>query len=424
MLLRLSIFYAITIHIAACHAAEEPVEMEIPLAEIWALEMPGTKDIHGLDFGEPQPRQNVGWGTLEYQKSREDAINEMKLALAAKLPSEEAPRGFIFPWKPTVPMLRRVSDTLRTAKKYQILDFEIKEYPQGSDITLVFFSYPASYRIEIREIKRHEQTITVGYQAVPHHIADSTVHFALIPLKDLPAGTYQVNFEQLRMDNSFHKQGFMPMLREQERRLVCNDFSFRVWEPVEPDLTEPSANAIDIPLASIWGSGMPGTIDIQEINSDHDDVRESVLNAIRKAHSMRKIWDKAGKGFAVAGTGKQALEQVAMIVTGRKLTRSNFSPDEDINLFLFTRSGGTIVRLDRITRDGHQIRVEYHFGSRNDVGTPLTFALVPLGKLDKGRYSVEMIMKPPQPAPMNTFQAISPNHLETVLSQNFSFSVQ
>lgn len=136
-----------------CSAYAEEIE-QVPLSEIWALDMPGTKDIHGLDFGEQYPRQNVGWGPTEYQESRETAINEMFVALSEKLPSEVAPRAFIFPHQPSVPILKRVSENLRRAKKYEVIEFEPKEFRNDSDMTLVFFSYPSSYYVHVKEVTR------------------------------------------------------------------------------------------------------------------------------------------------------------------------------------------------------------------------------------------------------------------------------
>ncbi len=398
---------------------------ETPLSDIWALNMPGTKDVYGLGFA----KQEIGWGPTEYREMRENAIDQMKLALSEKLPSVNAAKGFIVSWQPDSYMLKRTSDILRMAKKYEVFDYDTKEYQKGSDLTLIYFSYPSSYYNHIKEVKREDHKITVSYQLVPHYSGDSSVHFALIPLKDLPNGEYQVKFEQLQMDKEFYNAGFIPYSHTQEKRFVCNNFSFRIWEPVEPDLTEASKDAIEIPLDSIWGFRMPGTKDIREIDIPYPNGRETTAGNISKSLYTSKVGQKAGPILTVKGSGKEALASVEKIITNRMQAPSIFSTSDDINLYVYARSASAGARLDRIVRDGRQIRIEYHFGYRDDDGTALNFVMVPLGKLEKGRYSVEMVMKPRHPDsenmyPANNYGIISPDRLELYLSRNTSFSVQ
>jgi hypothetical protein len=422
MLIRI---FAIAVLCVCCSNGQaEDKAVEIPLSEIWALDMPGTRDVYGLEFGEKAPRMNVGWGPVEYNQSRVTAINRMIEAISKKLPSEEAPRAFIFSGEPSVPALARISEMLYGVKKFQMLEFDHKKYPRGGQMTLVFFSYPSNYYVHIKEVAKIDHLITVKYQLVPHFTAESTMHFALIPLQELSTGEYQVRFEQLRMDKSFIKTGFIPMSNSQEKRFVCNNFQFQVWEPVEPDTTEASAEALDIPLKEIWGYSMPGTKDISELDSENEDPMQSVSSRIRRANSQMKMWEKAGKGFAVSGTPQEALAEAERVFTAKKQRTSVFTPEDEISLFVFTRGGGGSALLERIVRDGRQIRVEYHIGSRSEGGVPLHLALVPLGKLDKGRYSVEMIMRRPQPGPIGAPKPISQDFLDTYISQNFSFSVQ
>jgi len=402
---------------------------EIPLSEIWALNMPGTKDVYGLGFAESDKRRYAGWGPTEFREMRERSINQMMLALSDKLPSEKAARGFIVPWQSNSQVLKRIGELIRTAKKNEIFDIDVKEYPKGSDVTLIYFSYPSSYYNHIKEVERDGHKITVGYQLVPHYSGDSTVNFALIPLKDLPAGEIQVKFRQLPMDKKFYEAGFIQVNRSQQMRLVCNDFSFRIWEPVKPDRTEASKDAEDISLGSIWGFKMPGTKDIREIDTPHPSDRDTIARKISRSLYSGKVGQKAGPILTVKGSGKEALLSVERIISKRMQAPSVFEQSDDINLYIYARSAGAGARLDRIVRDGRQIRIEYHLGSRDDVGTALRFVLVPLGKLEKGRYSVEMIMKPRDPDsenryPANKYRVISPDHLKAYLSQNTSFSVQ
>lgn len=402
---------------------------EIPLSEIWALDMPGTKDVYGLGFAEPDRHRDAGMGPVEFRAMRKEAIDQMSLALYEKLPSERAAKGFIVPWNPNSHMLKRAGSILREAKRYDHFDVDIKEYPKGSDITLIYFSHPSSCYNHIKEIKREGHEITVKYQLVPHYTVDSTAHFALIPLENLEVGEYEVKFEQLRMEQKFEKAGFIPFSSTQRRRYVCNDFSFRIWEPVEPDRTEATEDAIEIPLDSVWGFHMPGTRDTREIDTPHPTSSRTTAQEISRSLHTSKIGQKAGPILAVKGSGEEALVSIERIISKRMQAPLIFSPSDEINLYVFTRCSAG-ARLDRIMRDGRQIRIEYHFGSREDGGVPLRFVLVPLGKLEEGRYSVEMVMKPRQPDsenkyyPVNRYGVVSPDYLRTCLCQNTSFSVQ
>lgn len=163
------ILLALFIGLVASTAAQAG---EIPLKSIWALDMPGTKDVRELD-----PRTT----------SKETLIGKINRVFFTKL-DEGAEPGRCFVVK------GEGKDALEHAEKVLVHNEpRLKNAPQGAVLSLVFYAHPVSGYLHIDSVQYSEGQLTVNYKVVAHAEANATSHFALIPLPtDLPKGKLSI----------------------------------------------------------------------------------------------------------------------------------------------------------------------------------------------------------------------------------------
>ena len=179
----------------------------IPLDAIWALKMPGTRNIRELD-----PPKNIKHKTV---------INRIHLALFIKT-TDEKPAG------PCFLVTGEGKEALQKASKV-IVDKEVpaKTHPTGKELTLFFYSNAAPGYVHIHSVERSESRITVNYQVVIHQMSNATVHFALIPLGHLPAGKFTVDIKEMEPPTPYSNQALVD-------RAVCDPCSFIIEKESVP----------------------------------------------------------------------------------------------------------------------------------------------------------------------------------------------
>ncbi len=381
--------------------ADEPKEhaevATIPLDQIWGYSLPDTRDIAGITLPETDPQEGViGRTDAMFRRQREQNIEQLRRALTAKPPTERALPGFVLPRHPDFFTLQKASNRVAGMMQYahEKRRFESETFRAGEDMTLVFFTHPASYYVRLRKVGRQDNEITVQYEFEPHASPEVTVHFALIPLGKLPAGEYQVRFEQIPLAQKYREAGFDPV-EPDALTIVCRPFSFKMWEPAD---SAPAKDATSIPLDQIWAYDIPGARDMHELEPKPDPTlsvdefaRRSDIWKISKVLSrFPKEGTKAGSAFLVVGTGKEALTQAEAVFSSGKDTRNFFPPDSDLSLVFYSQICGRYVRITSVERSADAITVKYQFVAHQ---TPLMskhFALIPIGKLPEGTYQVKI----------------------------------
>jgi hypothetical protein len=177
---------------------------EIPLKEIWALDMPGTRDIRELD-----PR------TTE----EPTAITKINRVFFTKLDEGTEP-GKCFLVK------GKGREALENAEKVLVCNEpRLKSAPQGAALSLVFYAHPAPGYVHLDSVEYSKGLIAINYQVVIHPETNATSHFALIPLPtDLPPGKLAIKAVQVpAKDNKVP----MPDPKRTERA-VCESCSFAI----------------------------------------------------------------------------------------------------------------------------------------------------------------------------------------------------
>jgi len=201
---------------------------------------------------------------------------------------------------------------------------------------------------------------------------------------------------------------------------------------------------VEIPLNTIWGWEIPGTRDIKTLEPDHfgPAVRElpgqeqnellysSLTYLISEAlyHQVEKK-RPIGPGFAVQGTGRHALEAVKVMLEQEQLLIQTFSHGTEVSLFFFTRDSGHYVHLKDVRQLEQAVVISYRFVPHSDIGVTtkqLTkhFALIPLGKLAVGKYSVQILRSPMEKRYQKHGRPTSQELVEKLICKSFSFSVE
>jgi hypothetical protein len=167
-------------------------QTEIPLKDVWAHLMRGTRDIREL--------------------SKEDiaAIRET-LSNGTQKQAEAGPCFIVFGDE---------KEALRRARK-MIVDDEKPVTSLRSDgaAWLVFYSYAAPGYVCLESVSQSEGKVIVQYEVLIHATANATQHFALIPLGKLPAGELNVEIAEVVSDTPYSNH-------EKTERSVCDSCTF------------------------------------------------------------------------------------------------------------------------------------------------------------------------------------------------------
>ncbi len=192
-----------------CSAVAADDTVTIPLKDIWALEMPGTKDVNELD-----PKQ---------------LLIPMVIGQLRRIPVDQLP-----PYKPAdageaFAVVGSGTNALKAAYRVFV---DKKKPPQSfasnDAISIVFFAYQFGAYVHVDHVERNGTTIEIFYRFVPHLTAEVTQHFAIIPVGHLSAGDYDVKITQLPMMGGYVPPKAIPIDQDAEQKYVCKPFSFSV----------------------------------------------------------------------------------------------------------------------------------------------------------------------------------------------------
>ena len=199
----------LTANASAQTGKAESEEVTIPLEEIWAYGMPGTRKIE--EIARLSDMRSLG------------PIFESWFNRAEKLKFKNVTGpGFA------------VSGSGRSALQAALAVFMGKEkrrrvFTPKDEVTIVFFSEPpGGNHVRIEQVQRDDNHIEIQYWLEPYTEQTVTQDLALIPLGKLPAGKYEVEMRQLPRDHIFIKLGYKPLDEDWSRKLLCKPFKFVV----------------------------------------------------------------------------------------------------------------------------------------------------------------------------------------------------
>ncbi len=200
---------------------------------------------------------------------------------------------------------------------------------------------------------------------------------------------------------------------------------------------------VEIPLNKIWAWKMPGTQDIKTLEPKHfgptvrklpeQEQVDLLLSSLSQQIDFaigRQTDEKQpiGPGFAVAGTGHKALASVKEAMEQDQMPSQTFTFGTDISLFFFTRSSGWPVQLKSVAKLENTITVQYYFVPHrsNDLifgRSNRYFALIPLGILPAGSYSVNAFQTIERKYTGRDFQTVDKEAGEKRVCKSFTFTV-
>lgn len=188
-------------------AGEKPVV--VPLNEIWAYNMPRTRDVGDLDAVK---KQN---GVTKHP-----LVTEIVRSLVLKRPKKSDSVGPAFIVRGTGKEALRNAHAVLTNRALPSTKFS-----SATDLTLVFHTTLGGPYAHIDSAERSGRTIAVRYRLVSHNNREDTPHFALIPLRTLGSGNYDVKIELLGL---FDETGARKSPSDKSKSVVCSDSAFDV----------------------------------------------------------------------------------------------------------------------------------------------------------------------------------------------------
>jgi hypothetical protein len=189
--------------VLCCSISRAEEAVEIPLSEIWASEMPGTKDI----------------GELHKQWKPEDI---------ARFQRKPTPKEG--PARPTFAVQGMGFEALRNSYEVLIEKKDPKRsFDANTEISIVFFSHEDNWYVHIQSVELKNKTITINCDMVTHETQETTRHFALIPIGKLTSGKYQIEVVVSQVDRTGQPISH-PLDKEVVNRIISGSSTFSINE--------------------------------------------------------------------------------------------------------------------------------------------------------------------------------------------------
>jgi len=156
-----------------------------------------------------------------------------------------------------------------------------------------------------------------------------------------------------------------------------------------------------IPLDQIWALDMPNTQDIQKLDPRKNlQVKNNTIVATirRELFVCTELKEKAGPCFLVLGEGKEALKEMAKVIADKKEHEKILPAGKLISLAFYSFSAPGYVQIHSVKRTDSLITVRYQIVIHQTTEATVHFALIPIGKLADGKFTVEILeVAPPTP---------------------------
>jgi hypothetical protein len=204
--------------------------------------------------------------------------------------------------------------------------------------------------------------------------------------------------------------------------LICGStiLAFNLRAAADERVTADNATS-EIPLMEIWGFRIPGT---HELRTTRD------AEIVRQIQAIQRALPTAGtktagvpSGFAVLGTGKEALRAARAVIADGKQPSESFPAGSDISLVFFSYKFGSYVHLKKVIRRDHDITIEYVFVPHATKEMSEHFALIPLLNCPEGRIRVEVEQMPSDVLQIQNSELrhVDPEIFRKVVCKSFSF---
>ncbi len=170
-------------------ANDRPSAVIIPLKDIWACEMAGTRDVRELEpnnFGEAVRNLSSEEKALRLHGSLTTQIQQSLRFDRKKLAG------------PCFAVVGTGKEALKRAYEVLVEKKEpLRSFRSGDQLSVVFYSYQFGSAVQLQSVALRGNTIEIQYAFIPHRTLNITTHFALIPVGKLPQGAIDVHIQQV-----------------------------------------------------------------------------------------------------------------------------------------------------------------------------------------------------------------------------------
>ena len=187
-------------------------------------------------------------------------------------------------------------------------------------------------------------------------------------------------------------------------------------------------NTAETSLKDIWAQKMPGTKDIAELEPNAqgnipkaDRDRPLAMEISEALHYQ--IGKEPAEGFIVQGAGKSALQTAHDVLTNKQKHQSKFSDDSELSVIFFSYQFGAYVHLESVKESGKVIEIRYRFVPHETKEVTDHFAIIPLGKLEPGKYRVDIIRDRSDEKPVEAPAGPGQDWENKIVCKSFEFSV-
>jgi hypothetical protein len=183
---------------------EEPAAESVPLDQIWAHGMPGTRDIQELE--EKPEDENSLMATIgrALQARHDRKVGKSFAVEGTGLGALKAAYAVITGQRPVAKSLA------------------------SGEVSIAFFTHYSPYYVHLAKVTRNGESVRIEYELIPHLTKEITLHFALIPLGKLPSGNYKVDVVAKPTAEKLIAGGFKEVSEEKKARIVSSSFKFHV----------------------------------------------------------------------------------------------------------------------------------------------------------------------------------------------------
>lgn len=178
----------------------------IPLQDIWAWDMPGTRPLNRTETGNLLPS------------------NSPELILLSEIISTLTSTPNNFTPDQCFAVEGEGKNALQEAHAV-IVKKQAKKtsFSQDQKISLVFFSYPFNSYVHLVRVEQQDQSLQIFYRFVTHRTRQMTVHIALIPVNLSASGNTQVEIKSQPATGNI-AGGW----EQWEQKIICRPFNFNV----------------------------------------------------------------------------------------------------------------------------------------------------------------------------------------------------
>ena len=183
-----------------------------------------------------------------------------------------------------------------------------------------------------------------------------------------------------------------------------------------------------IPLKNIWAHDMPGTKNVAELEPDAQSKvpkadRDRPLALGIRQSLQYQVGQVPGEGFVVTGTGRSALQAAHDVLTDKKRRQSGFPTNSELSIVFFSYQFGDYIHLESVEQSKNVIEIRYRFVPHMTREVTEHFAIIPLGKLEPGKYQVDIVNDSAGSKAVESPMGSDQGWANKVICKSFSFSV-